>query len=45
MIKKNEVLLFLTDKWCDWEASYAMAVINSFSNYKVKTIGYLSSCC
>ena len=36
--KKNEVLLLLTDRWCDWEASYAVAVINSFSDYVVKTI-------
>lgn len=35
---KNEVLLVLTEQWNDWEASYAIAVINSFSNYKVKTI-------
>lgn len=35
---KNEVLLVLTEKWNDWEASYAIAVINSFSNYKIKTI-------
>lgn len=35
---KNEVLLLLTDKWCDWEASYAIAVTNSFSDYIVKTI-------
>lgn len=36
---RNEILLLLTDRWCDWEASYAVAVINSFSDYKVKTIG------
>lgn len=36
---KNEVLILLTDKWNDWEASYAIAVINSFSDYNVKTIG------
>ena len=35
---KNEVLIVLTEKWNDWEASYAIAVINSFSDYKVKTI-------
>ncbi|ABR47621.1 ThiJ/PfpI domain protein [Alkaliphilus metalliredigens QYMF] len=35
---KNEVLLLLTDRWCDWEAGYAIAVINSFSDYVVKTI-------
>lgn len=27
-----------TDHWNDWEASYAMAVANSFSDYAVKTI-------
>lgn len=36
--KKNEILLLLTDKWCDWEASYAIAVTNAFSDYVVKTI-------
>lgn len=35
---KNEILVLLTDRWCDWEASYAIAVINSFSDYAVKTI-------
>lgn len=35
---KNEVLVLLTDRWCDWEAGYAIAVINSFSDYVVKTI-------
>lgn len=35
---KNEILVLLTDKWCDWEASYAIAVANSFSDYVVKTI-------
>jgi putative intracellular protease/amidase len=38
-MNRNEVLLLLTDRWCDWEASYAVAVINSFSAYTVKTIG------
>lgn len=38
-MSKNEILLFLTDRWCDWEASYAVAVTNSFSEYNVKTIG------
>jgi len=38
-VNKNEILLFLTDRWCDWEASYAVAVANSFSEYNVKTIG------
>lgn len=35
---KNEILLLLTDRWCDWEAGYAIAVANSFSDYEVKTI-------
>ncbi|MCC3867961.1 DJ-1/PfpI family protein [Terrisporobacter mayombei] len=35
---KNEVLIVLTEQWNDWEASYAIAVLNSFSDYKVKTI-------
>lgn len=34
----NEILLFLTDRWCDWEASYAIAVSNAFSDYEVKTV-------
>ena len=37
-IPKNEILLVLTDRWCDWEASYIIAVANSFSDYTVKTI-------
>lgn len=37
-IIKNEILLFLTDKWNDWEASYCVAVANSYSDYVVKTI-------
>ncbi len=36
---RNEILLFLTDQWNDWEASYAIAVANSFTEYTVKTIG------
>jgi putative intracellular protease/amidase len=35
---KNEVLIVLTERWNDWEGSYAIAVLNSFSDYKVKTI-------
>ena len=31
-------MLLLTDRWCDWEASYAIAVANVFSDYVVKTI-------
>jgi putative intracellular protease/amidase len=38
MKNKNEILLLLTDRWCDWEAGYAIAVANSFSDYTVKTI-------
>ncbi len=38
MDTKNEILLLLTDRWCDWEASYAIAVANSFSDYVVKTV-------
>jgi putative intracellular protease/amidase len=38
MKNKNELLLLLTDRWCDWEAGYAIAVANSFSDYTVKTI-------
>ncbi len=37
-IIKNEILVLLTHQWCDWEASYAIAVANSFSDYVVKTI-------
>lgn len=36
---KSEILLLLTDSWNDWEASYAIAVANSFSDYTVRTIG------
>lgn len=35
---KNEVLIVLTEQWNDWEASYAISVLNSFSDYKVRTI-------
>lgn len=38
MNQKNEILLLLTDSWNDWEASYTIAVANSFSDYTVKTI-------
>jgi putative intracellular protease/amidase len=37
-MEKNEILLLLTDQWCDWEASYVIAVANSYSDYVVKTI-------
>jgi putative intracellular protease/amidase len=35
---KKEVLLLLTDRWADWEASYAIAELNSTEEYTVKTI-------
>lgn len=36
---KKEVLLVLTDKWCEWEGAYAVAVINCYSEeHIVKTI-------
>lgn len=35
---RSKVLVVLTDKWCDWEASYAIAVMNSFSDYEVQAI-------
>lgn len=34
----KEVLLVLTERWADWEASFAVAAINTFSDYTVKTI-------
>lgn len=34
----KEVLLVLTDRWADWEASYAIAEINACPGYVVKTI-------
>lgn len=36
----KEVLVVLTDKWCEWEASYATAVLNAYSEgmYEVKYI-------
>jgi len=37
-MNKTEILLLLTDRWNDWEASYAIAVANSFSDYVVRTI-------
>lgn len=37
-MKEKEVLLLLTDHWADWEASYAIARINSVPEYTVKTI-------
>jgi len=38
IIIKKEVLLFLTDKWADWEASYAIWLTNSVPEYTVKTV-------
>lgn len=37
-LEKKEVLCVLTDQWADWEASYALAEINSCPQYTVKTI-------
>ena len=37
-MQKREILLVLTDRWCDWEAAYVCAVANAFSDYTVKTI-------
>ena len=37
-MEKKIILVVSTDHWNDWEASYAMAVANSFSDYTVKTI-------
>jgi putative intracellular protease/amidase len=33
----KEVLLVLTDRWADWEASYAIAEINASPDYAVRT--------
>ena len=37
-MKTKEVLVLLTDHWADWEAGYAMAMVNLSSEYTVKTI-------
>ena len=37
-MQPKEVLLVLTDQWADWEASYAIWLTNSVSEYTVKTI-------
>lgn len=38
-VNKKEVLFVLTDKWCEWEGAYAVAVINCYSEeHTVKTI-------
>jgi putative intracellular protease/amidase len=34
----KDVLLLLTDRWADWEASYMIAEVNSTEEYSVKTI-------
>lgn len=34
----KEVLVLLTNQWADWEAAYAIPIINSTSQYTVKTI-------
>ncbi|MEG0294172.1 MULTISPECIES: DJ-1/PfpI family protein [Enterococcus] len=38
ILKKDQILLVLTENWNDWEASYAIAVANSFTDYKVQTV-------
>ena len=39
MDEKKIVLYVLTDQWCEWEGSYAVDVIHSYSDeYQVKTI-------
>ncbi len=35
---KKEVLVVLTDRWADWEPSFAIPEINSSPEYTVKTI-------
>ena len=37
-MQPKEVLLVLTDRWADWEASYAIWLTNSVPEYTVKTI-------
>lgn len=37
-MQTKDVLLVLTDRWADWEASFAIAEINSVPQYAVKTI-------
>lgn len=37
-MKAKEVLLVLTEQWADWEASYAIWLVNSVPEYVVKTI-------
>ena len=37
-MKAKEVLVLLTDQWADWEAAYAISLINSVPQYEIKTI-------
>jgi len=37
-MQPKEVLLVLTDKWSDWESSFAIWLTNSVPEYTVKTI-------
>lgn len=37
-MKKNKVLYFLTDVYCDWECGYTAAVLNSHTDYMVETV-------
>ena len=37
-MQTKEVLVLLTDQWADWEAAYAIPLINSVPQYEVKTI-------
>ncbi len=38
LLNKQEIIVLLTDRWSDWEASYAIASAHSFFDYEVKTI-------
>jgi putative intracellular protease/amidase len=38
MSANKEVLLVLTDMWADWEAAYAVALINETPGFSVKTV-------
>jgi len=37
-MQPKDVLLVLTEQWADWEASYAIWLVNSAPEYAVKTI-------
>lgn len=37
-MQPKDVLLVLTDRWADWEASFAIAEVNSASRYVIRTI-------